>query len=440
MRSDALPEPSTRQRVWWANPLSPLVLLVAPTMLLAWLIPRSDYLTHWKTPKYFGYDGFVRSVIAILAMAIGAAVTTGGRLRFAPSRDWPALSSVTRRSLRRSFMWLYRATCVAYIVWLVSAIRRGLRISTIVNALVSQSNYSGVLKRYFETIPGVTTLTQVAISAVIIGVLLTCGSVDKAVSRRVYLLVGLAVVRGFLLTERLAIVELVVPWLIIRSAHSVAKRTRPARRLLIRLGPILALPVLLLGFSLFEYSRSWTFARKTTNDTFVEYSGYRLLGYYATSYSNGELYRQTLSEPGRLPYFTVQFLWQAPIVSSLVTYEGLAGEPPVTRVLETSANPEFNSEGGLSVPYIDYGNAGAAAYFLLMGLFIGWLYRLFAASRLLGMLLYPPFFVGMLEMPRYLYWGQGRVTLGLVGLLASGVLATTRARRATFASRALVSR
>ena len=104
----------------------------------------------------------------------------------------------------------------------------------------------------------------------------------------------------------------------------------------------------------------------------------------ATSRADGELYRETLPEPGRLPYFTVQFAWDAPLVSSAVDYQSVTGQPPVRRVLEQYANPEFNSEGGLAEAYIDYGDVGGAIYYLLMGLFVGWLYRLFAASRLLG--------------------------------------------------------
>ena len=427
---------STRARVWWANPLSPLVLIVLPTLFFAWRIDASAYLAQWKAPKVLGFSGFARGIIALLALAIGATAMTGGRFRLAEREQWPLLSSVSRRSLRRSFFVFYRLTCFAYVVWAGAAVARGLTPQILVRTVVSLNSFNDALKTYFATIPGITTMTQFAICVVIIGVLLTCDEKDRAITRRVYLLVGLAVVRAFLRTERLAVVELVVPWLVIRSAHRVATTDRSARRLIVRLGPILALPLLLIGFSLFEYSRSWTFARETTNDTFVEYSSYRLIGYYATSYNNGELYRQNLTDAGRLPYFTTQFVWDAPIISSLVTYEGVVGRPAIGPLLSEKANPEFNSEGGLSQPYVDFGDAGGALYFLASGLFIGWMYRLFAGSRLIGMLSYPMIFVSLLEMPRYLYWSQGRATPGAIGLVLAASAAATSARRASSMSRA----
>ena len=129
-------------------------------------------------------------------------------------------------------------------------------------------------------------------------------------------------------------------------------------------------------------------------------------------------------------------MWDAPIISSLVTYEGVVGRPPIGPLLSEKANPEFNSEGGLSQPYVDFGDAGGALYFLASGLFIGWMYRLFAGSRLIGMLSYPMVFVSLLEMPRYLYWSQGRATPGAIGLVLAAFAAATSARRASSMSRA----
>jgi hypothetical protein len=423
------PRRRMRRRVWWANPLSPICLLVVPTFVGAYLLGGESYLSHWKSPKVLAFDGFFRGLVAIFAFSIGAVLMMGRRVSRSAHTGWPILSQTARTSLRSVFMWMYRISVAAYIIWVLSAVQRGLRFSMLVDSLFSQNTFDGSLKKMFATVTGVTTLTQMAIAAVVIGVLLTCGHVDRGVSRRLYVLVGLAVLRGFLLAERLAIVELVLPWMVVRSAHRVAANVRPTRRLLVRLGPIVALPALLLGFSLFEYSRSWTFNRHLTNDSYVEYSMFRLLGYYVTSYNNGELYRQELPNPDRVPYYTIQFLWDAPVISSIVRYEDVTGVPAVERILDQRTNPEFNSEGGLFQPYVDFGDVGGPVYFLFAGLLVGWLYQMFVASRLVGMLLYPLFFVGLLELPRYIYWAQGRSTPSILALVGTGVLVASRSRR-----------
>jgi len=97
-------------------------------------------------------------------------------------------------------------------------------------------------------------------------------------------------------------------------------------------------------------------------------------------------------------------------------------------VLETQANPALNSVGGVAGPFIDYGDVGGTIYFFLVGLFLGHLYRLFAAGRLFGLLLYPVFFIGLLELPRYLYWAQGRSSPAFLVLFLIGLVASARAR------------
>lgn len=416
-----------RGGVWWANPLSPVLLLVLPTALIAWALPSRVYVEEWREPKYFLFSGMVRVVIALVLLCVGALIGTRGRLGLAQRLSWPALSPIGWQVLRRSFFLLYRITMVAYALWVLLAVRNGLRPAMLVDTLRSQDNFSGAIKDQFVNVAGVTTLIQLGIAAAVIGAILTLQH-DRAVSRRLQVLIGLAVLRGFFLAERLAIIEVVLPYLVVRSARLASQRERPARRVLVRLGPVLAVPLLILGFSLFEYSRSWSFAKTTTNSTFVEYSSYRLVGYYAVSYNNGELYRVTTDRSKGLPYDTIEFVWQAPVISSAFPYDSVAGMAPRADVLSTLANPEFNSPGGVVGPLIDFGDAGGFVYYLLLGFFLGWLYRMFAAGRIFGLLLYPLFFVGLLELPRYLYWAQGRMTPAFVALLLIGGITSWRAR------------
>ena len=434
MRPLINPRPEARAHghrggIWWANPLSPILILVVPMMLATYLIPSHVFLEQWKEPKFFGFDAMIRCAAAMVMFCIGALVATRGRLGLAAKLEWPGLSPLAWEVLRRSFFTLYRLTCAAYALWVGLALRNGLRPSTLLDTLRSQNTFSGTLKAQFVNVTGVTTLIELGIAASVVGALLAVQR-DRGVSRRLAFLVLLATLRGFFLAERLAIIEVVLPWLVIRSGQLATTRARSARRILVRLGPIFAIPLLLVGFSLFEYSRSWSFAKTTTTDSFLQYSSYRLVGYYATSFNNGELYRITTDRTGRLPFDTVQFLWQAPGLSSVISYEGVTGTPPRPDVLGTRSNPEFNNPGGISGPFIDYSDMGGVLYFLLVGFVLGRLYVQFAAGRIVGLLLYPVFFVGVLEVPRYLYWAQGRVTPAIVALMLVGLRITAHARHA----------
>ena len=61
------------------------------------------------------------------------------------------------------------------------------------------------------------------------------------------------------------------------------------------------------------------------------------------------------------------------------------------------------------MPIVDFGLPGALLYWLMMGLACGWLYRLFCRKHPLGLTLYPLLFIGIAEMPRVIYFGEGRV-------------------------------
>ena len=100
-------------------------------------------------------------------------------------------------------------------------------------------------------------------------------------------------------------------------------------------------------------------------------------------------------------------------------------------MLTQYGNPEFNNPGGLAVPVIDFGPVGALVFFLIAGVVIGFAYRSWRQGNPVGLLVYPVFFTGLLELPRYLYWTEGRVFPAMVFLLATAWF-MTRSRRATF--------
>jgi hypothetical protein len=103
-------------------------------------------------------------------------------------------------------------------------------------------------------------------------------------------------------------------------------------------------------------------------------------------------------------------------------------------ILTQHATPEFNNSSGLAAPFTDYGTVGAFVYFLAAGVVMGLIHRAFRESSPFGILLYPLLFLGIVELPRYLNWSQGRVFPALVAAIVIATIVRRRARETDGAS------
>jgi hypothetical protein len=250
----------------------------------------------------------------------------------------------------------------------------------------------------------------------------------------------LALVRAYLLSERLAIVEMVVPLALLRAANLSERGTRN-QRLGVTLAPVLSVMAVLLMFGAAEYSRSWNYYSSARDQPFAEFVTERLVGYYATSFNNGALLIKEDLRVNEAPFHTATFLWEAPAEQVGEAFPiGVRGSDIVKdaearkrSLLHSKGNPEFNSPSGIAAPFVDYGYLGGAFFFVLLGILVGTLHLSFVSGRLWGLLTYPIVFVGLLELPRYVYWVQGRATPALLAALLVVFLA---ARHATAALRA----
>ncbi|MEL7210641.1 MAG: hypothetical protein AAGK32_20805, partial [Actinomycetota bacterium] len=164
----------TPRAVWWLWPAVPSALLVAPTLIAASLMSESLYERAWRTPK--GLDGRLTTLLLAVVVAI-----VGGNLVVAlaerdrssrPGIDWPHLDQSTLAFLRRVYPVLLGLTLFGYAVWIGRGITRGLTVADIEAVLTTQDNFKLPIKEKLDTLPGVTTLTQAAIPAAVIGVLL----------------------------------------------------------------------------------------------------------------------------------------------------------------------------------------------------------------------------------------------------------------------------
>ena len=298
-------------------------------------------------------------------------------------------------------------------------VARGARPAMLVDALITQDTVGGELKDMFAPVSGVTTLTQIGIAYIVVAVVIMLHRRQPGLRGRVALLACLALFRAFFLSERLAIIELAVP-VVALVVCALSGTRRGSVRGGVRLLPVVLAPLAIVVFGLFEYSRSWQFYQSKTGGSFTDFAVDRFAGYYVTAYNNGQIAMTYEAFPGRLPLRTLEGFWTAPVIEQVNLYDRLSpgGQDLFQTLLKLRGNPEFNNPCGVCDPFVDYGHAGALLWFAVAGLLLGWMYRAFCNGTLWALLIYPPMVTGLLEMPRYLYWTQGRWVPALVALLA----------------------
>lgn len=419
-----------RPGMWWLGPALTSTTIVTISVAVTAFVSDEGFRRQWNTPKTFDADIAVLFLSGGLAIALGALAVVAVHPGRASAQRWPDVSTGELGVLRSASTVLVFLTAVGYVAFVLLGAARGVTLDQLLSSFGSSGLYGTDLKTQLGTAPGLTTMTQFGPAAVIVSALAFCRSPRRSEVLKILAVLGMSLPRAFFLTERLAVLELVVPLMaVLAMGASTRPRLRPATRLL----PTVAVPVVVGVFALFEYTRSWAYFRTRTDVPFAQFAVERLAGYYTTALNNGALQLVHSDRPGRWPRATIEAFWTAPGVSQLNLYQLLDGRDPgsdYVRLLETYGNPEFNNAGGIADPFLDYGVIGGLLYFLALGVIAGLAHRGSLVSRPAGMLFYPVLFLGLLELPRYLYWAQGRALPTLLGL-AAVALALSRVDRWT---------
>ena len=431
--------------VWWLNPA---VAFGVPTMIagvIAYSLGPGDYQQFWRTAKYFDFSCFNLLLAIAFTFVCGCllgAARRGGRDRV-PTTDWTL--AVRWQSVRLLFNVCFFLSVLAYAIWLGVGIKNGLDLSMILGILRGASDAHYLLRYdYLTTIPGVTTGTQLGITVIVLGVPLGVVNGWRTVRWQLATVIVLGLIRTFLNSERLAIIELLVPFVV--SLIWVQPATSRLLRLLTRFAPIIAGVFLYCFFGAAEYFRSWSgfYARSESN--FWGFVAVRLTGYYTTALNNGALlWKVDGPFPLHLPPITLDFVWHFPIIKDLLpvlfpslrAYAGDVANARYIDLLSANANPELTNPSGVFSPLIDYGLTGGLLYWLICGLICGYLYKEFRLRSVAGIFLYPALYISLIEATRVLYWCEGRFFPAMFALVV-GVLFIFRETRRTSTRSALL--
>ena len=379
-----------------------LVLMVGVTASFAAGVSRADYWESWRTTKFFDGEDATVLAIAVMCMLLGILVTAFRQGYGAPVATL-RFTSAAVAYLHKAYKVLMVLTLIGYAVWAASAVAQGVSIADLSAVVDREPGAISDLKGNSRPIAGITTLTQFGPVAVVVGYLRR----RHGVGGRWFLLVlALAAVRTVFYAERLALIEVAVPLVV--AASLMAARTK--RRPLIQAAPLWLVPLLWGVFAASEYTRSWIFYQATTSRPFHEWVTLRMLGYYTTAYNNSSLYASEFDGTGALPYSSVAGFWNAPILEQVFKYPGINRMPQGewwAYTLKMNANPEFNNVGSFLVTFAELGWF-MVIFWLLAGMMVGRVFASVRAASVPGFIAYCVLFVGILELPRFIYWTQGR--------------------------------
>lgn len=422
-----------KKTVWWINPGWIFTILIIPNILIANSLSSDAYLFNWRTPKYFSDDLFRNAILSTILFAIGSWFTTFLLNGIYQKRFINFYQPLTEKGdysfLLKVFNFSYVLTIFGYVYWTYLAFVRGLNLNVLIEMLTGSKGAMYELKNFFSTVSGLTTFTQFGILTAVLSVYIGVKYGWNRVKSKLMILIVITVFRAFFLSERLAILEVIIPVFVCLIGLKAQKGIYGKWRLLMNLSPLIGLSFFVVYFSISEYFRSWSNYYYQFGTSFIEFCITRLAGYYVTALNNGAMLVDVIDKKLTFPYFTNEWLWNFPVIGPQLDVNkitAISNDFSYRETLVAMANPEFNNPSGLFLPFVDYGIVGGILFWLVAGICCGFIYHLFVTGNILGSLCYPILYIGLLESPRVLYWTEGRVFPTWMLLLIISFILTLR--------------
>lgn len=367
----------------------------------------------WKVQKYLNGDLSLALTLGIAATMVG--ILLGNGLAVRGKSLTLKFNARQVHFLRSGYRLMFILVLTSYAIWIASAVTQGVGLGDLIAVVDRELGAIRTLKSSARPIAGLTTMTQFAPVVATIGVLLQRLGVGGKAWMTLILLAG---IRTMFYAERLALIEVLIPVMVV-TAVTVSPASR--WRGLSRIAPMIAGPLVWAVFAMSEYTRSWIYYQTLTTLPFAEWVSARLAGYYVTSFNNSAILALAHAGSNAEPYFSIPFIWNAP---GAPAHPGISGFQPDAwweYTLSTTGNVEFNNQGSFLVTYAEFGLLGMLAFWLVVGVILGVLYSQMTKGSVPALLAYASVFVGVLELPRFIYWTQGRATPMVIALIVIGL-------------------
>ncbi len=383
--------------LWWLRP-APLIVAVIVPLYLSFIF--FDY-ENVVPIRYVPGANFAWGLLLLLALALGAALGSGKAHPFGDPAVAPLAPPMQISSALTAALLLF--TVVAYVIWFGPLVDQPELVAQIFQG--ERDN----LRDELSTLPGVTTLTQCGIAfVVLVTVKRFSGGEGAARWERagVVLVILLAVLRAFLWSERLAVIEVLVPMGVTAAAFYRFRSAQGSR--LATVLPIVGPILLYFVFTGTEYFRSWRFYQDYY-DSIWQFTYERLMTYYAVATNSGiGLLEESRNWPQYTGRFVFDWAWTMPKLGHILNDTLGNVRNDFDSFLRGYGDLEFNNPSGLFPIVYDIGYFGSAMYFFLVGLAVGLARRSFALKRPFGVVFYPFCVLFILELLRFNYLASSR--------------------------------
>jgi hypothetical protein len=395
-----------KHRLWWLHPVGLTLGVVLPVYVLCCIY--ADASLNWV-----GVPNFITPSLAVLGGFSLLMFAAGGAFGASMGANWRTLETVPSERIDRVVLGTLLVALLAYMIFLAP-------LATHLDALRQFLGGSSDVRfrKLFNQLPGISSFMMagdVGLSLVSARMVLFPSRPSRLIMVIAYVVLGCTVLRSFLNSERLALIEAVFAISIAPTLWS------PKRRQLKKFMPFIAVIGLFALFSTFEFFRSWQYYQ-SSQGSFFDFALMRFLSYYVTSINNGAGMMTYISPVGA-PALSGAWIYKFPLIEALDIFHF---DSPAEQFLEHYADPEFNNPGGMFVLMIDYGIAGGAVAMLVYGAIAGLLYKSFVNRGIVGMTLFPCWLAGIADLLRILYWAETRLfTVALTGIVIIVLLHAT---------------
>ena len=400
---------------WWANPAILMGLFIIPVYTLVYVIPvlfGTDSLqlrsAIYFESRYFGLG------MAFLASGLVGCIL-GQLIQPAPPPPGKNKEEYVSALYLEALALL---TISAYLIWF-----RDIFLSP--KALLSIIKGGGELaniRRTSQTIGGITTLTQCGIAFIILYLDRVWGQNQPLLPWRfkvyIAMVIGLSLFRAYAWAERLALIELMVPIGLLFFCYR-GRSASPIIHLLRIAGPVIGVVALIGFFGVMEFFRSWSAHYVDVEDSFWGFVMKRFLAYYYTALNNGA--GLLLTTGNDWPTYTMEhvlsWLYRFPALIGPIFHYAFDVQSRDGSFLTRYADPEFNNMSGIFVIFYDMGVPGTLVYALFWGGLAGASYASVRARRGMLRVLYPLFFLSILEVMRVTYLSDARAFPALLAVI-----------------------
>lgn len=396
---------------WWINPYMLILIFIVPLYVFITCIIGNGQVNNFINGWYF-----FLGILYLLMFACGAFIGTN----FAIKR----LREVPQFIVFNNYLsFLAFCTIVAYVIWFREIFLHPSMIVSIISGEMTS------LRSVVTSIPGITTFTQLGVVyALFYTYYLYQTPKDERLKRyRTYFIIILllTLLRVVAWSERLALIEFLLPIIVVVASKQVIKNL--FFKFLLNFGPYAGVAILIPLFSVTEYFRSWKYYKYYYSD-FWTFMVQRISAYYYTALNNSAGTMTMYDWPTYNFKNILSWLYKMPMIGSILV-KGYRIENNDATFLKDYANPEFTNTSGIYPVFIDIGVIGGIVLAAILGLISGVCYRHFIKGIGVGTVLYPIMYISILEILRILYLSDSRYTLIIVFALIGYWLSVRKTRR-----------